>query len=155
MTIVFCNPVSINCTIYFHSLSTSHTPCLGPSQRRWYNHSILKKLRIYIESTIPQHSFQRSLLFIPSFVLHAISLSHPPCCRLRHQIRKTIYPHASNSSPFNLILIRRIFTYLKHLIILFLPIFTLTFLLSHTLPNSLTSLRNFPSSWLFVLHHCK
>ena len=42
--------------------------------------------------------------------------------------------------------IRPLFPYLEHLITLPLPAFTLNFLLSHTLPNSLTSLHNFSQS---------
>ena len=47
---------------------------------------------------------------------------------------------------FSLTCIRPSFPYLEHLITLLLPTFTLNNLLSHTLPNSLTSLHNFSES---------
>ena len=50
---------------------------------------------------------------------------------------------SSNGSPFSIICIRPPFPYLEHPITLLLPTFTFNFLLSHTLPSSLTSLHNF------------
>ena len=79
--------------------------------------------------------------FIQHYPIH--SVYHIPFtssigCHLRPQVHKTI--HFSNGSPYSITCIRSPLLYLEHLITLLLPIFTLNFLLSHTLPNSLTNL---------------
>ena len=50
-----------------------------------------------------------------------------------------------NGLPFSFTCIQPTFLYLEHLITLLLPTFTLNFLFSHTLPNSLTGIHNFSS----------
>ena len=65
------------------------------------------------------------------------------CCHLRPMYFK---PSTSSSGPrFCLTSIRSTFTYLENFKTLLLPSFTCNFLLSNTLPNSLTSLHNFAS----------
>ena len=59
---------------------------------------------------------------------------------------------SSKGSPFSLACVRPPFPYLEHLITLFLPTFTLNFLLSHALPNSFISLHNFPLYRQLVLY---
>ena len=80
----------------------------------------------------------------PSFILCTISLSHPPSAETcdPRDLKQSTY---SSGSPFSITSIRPPFPYLEHLKTLHLPRVTLNFLLSHTLPNSLTSLHNFSS----------
>ena len=69
------------------------------------------------------------------------SLSHPPSAATsdpRYLKQSTPY----NGSPFSITCIRP-FPYLGHLTTLLLPTFTLNLILSHALPNSLTSLYKF------------
>ena len=73
----------------------------------------------------------------PSFIRCTTSLSHPPSaatCDSRYLKQST----SSYGSPFSITCIRSPLPCLEHLITLLLPTFTLNFLLSHTLPNSLT-----------------
>ena len=80
------------------------------------------------------HSFCVPHLF---YILHQLPLATP-----RYLKQST----SSNGLPFSITCIRPQFPFLEQLITLFLPTFTLYFLLSHILPNSLTSLHNFSES---------
>ena len=85
------------------------------------------------------HFFNGPQALYPSLILCTTSLSHPPSaatCDPMYLKQSTSY----NGSPFNITCIRSPLPYMEHLITLLLPTFTLNFLLSHTLPNSLTNL---------------
>ena len=93
----------------------------------------------YPQSSNAQETFQLSPRSIP--LIHSLYhiLSHPPSaatCDPRYVKQSNC---SSNCPPFSITCIRPPFPYLEHLITLLLPTFTLNFLLSHTLPNSLTS----------------
>ena len=91
-----------------------------------------------------KHFFFLSFLFLhPSFIQCTTSFSHPPSAatcdpRYLKQPLPVTVRHLESC-------IRLPFLYLEHLKILHLPTFTLNFLLSHTVPNSLTSPHNFYS----------
>ena len=97
------------------------------------------------QSSIAQHTFEWSPRSVPLIHLCTASLSHPPSaatCNPRYLKQYT----SSNSLLFSITCIQPPLAYLEHLITLLLQTFTLNFLLSHTLPNSLTSLNNFSES---------
>ena len=142
--------------ILFPSLSTSHTPCPCPVQRRWYNYSFIYR---YYLTFIP-NPLLLSTLFSDLHALYpslcTTSFSHPPSaatCYPRYLKQST----SSNGSLYSIICIRPLFPYLEHLITLLLPTFTLNFLLSHTLPNSFTMQSTeyvFYFQILWISDHC-
>ena len=110
----------------------------------------IQLLGLYPQSSIAHCTFQRQPkerfgAFQRSFILCTTSISHPPSaatCDPGHLKQST----SSNGSPFSITCIRPPFPYLEHLITSLLSSYTLNFLFSHTLPNLLTSLRNFSES---------
>ena len=81
---------------------------------------------------------------------HSFCVPHPLqfsiCCHLRSQVLNWIH------FLFSITCIRPPLPYLEHRITLLLPTLTLNFLLSHTIPNSLTSLHNFSESATSLFH---
>ena len=134
--------------IYFPPLSTSchHESApynavgtIAPSNRHIFAFipnplllSTLLKLKSLVLPSTP-HSF---CVPHPFHILHSLL---PVYCRYLKQST------SSKAESFGLAYIRHPCTHREHLIILLTPTFTLNFLLSHTLPNSLTSLYNFSS----------
>ena len=99
---------------------------------------------IYPQSSIDQHTLQRFPRCIPLFhSVHHNPFTSSISCHLRPQVlrKSTSY----NGLPFVLACRRTPFPYLEHLITVLSPTFTFNFFLSHTLPNSPTSLHNFSS----------
>ena len=106
----------------------------------------LVKLLIHLDtsllsqSSIAQHIFSSPMLYTP----------HPKSaatCDPRYLKQST----SPKCSAISLTCIRP-FPYLEHLRTKLLPTFTLNFLLSHSLPNSITSIHNFSSQPLALYH---
>lgn len=103
---------------------------------------IQKILHIYTQSSIAQHTFK---LPPPLYKPHSSSVSctfhilHP----LPLDIKRFETFYFLICLPFCLMSSQSTYRYLGHLITLFLPTFTLKFLLLHTLANSLTSVQKF------------
>ena len=99
---------------HFLSLITSHTPCLCSVQCHWCNYSLISTLLgLYPQSSITQHTFQRSPCSIPSTIQCTTSLSHPPSastCDHRYLKQST----SSYGLPFSITCIRPPFPYLEH-----------------------------------------
>ena len=105
----------------------------------------------YPQSSIAQHTFQRS----PSFISLNHSVQHIPftssiSCHLRSQVLKQ--STSSNGSPFCITCIRPPLPYVNHLITLLLPTLTVNFLLSHTLPTHSPVYTTSPSQPLMLYH---
>ena len=102
-----------------------------------YRHFLAFILILYCSA---QFSAPLTLYTPHSFVYH-IPFASTISYHLRPQVLKKIT--SFNGSPFGITCIRSPLPYLEQLITLLLPTLTLSFLLSHTLSNSLTSQSNF------------
>ena len=121
-----------------------------------YNYSFIQTQHFF--SFIPNPLLLRTLFSTAQalyswFIPCTTWLSHPPTaatCDHRYLSQFT----SSNGSPLSITCIRPPFPYLERLITFLLTALTLNYLLSHTPPNSLTSLNNFSSeSTTIVLYH--
>ena len=97
----------------------------------------LVQLVLHVDTSWPLSTILYcSAHFAPSFLLCTTTLSHPTSAA-------TCYPRylklSTSSLSFRITCIWPLFPYLQQLITFLLPTFTLNFFLSHSLPNSLTS----------------